>query len=69
MDEYIIDCRGEEWTSKDIAHEMGVPAEALQGRWYDLQQQQKVPGEVFATRRKKGEVEWSEKEDEIVLQA
>lgn len=69
MDEYIIDCRGERWASKEIAHEMGIPAEAVQGRWYDLQQQKKVPEEVLAVWRKKGEVEWSEKEDEIILQA
>ena len=49
----------------------GIPAEAVQGRWYELQQQQKkkVPEEVLAVWRKKEEVSWSEKEDEIIIQA
>jgi hypothetical protein len=69
MDEYIIECRGEGWNSREIAHEMGIPAEAVQGRWYELQQQKKVPEAVLAAWRKKMEVEWTEKEDEIILRA
>lgn len=68
MDEYIIVSRGRGQTSKDIAIEMGIPAEAVQGRWYELQQQKKVPEDVLAVWRRKEEVKWSEKEDGVIIQ-
>lgn len=41
----------------------------MQGHWYELKQQKKVPEDVLAVWRKKMEVEWTGKEDEIILQA
>ncbi|KAF3047210.1 hypothetical protein E8E11_004324 [Didymella keratinophila] len=69
MDEYIIENRGEGWNSKEIAQEMGISAEAVQGRWYELQQQKKVPEHVLAIWKKKAEVVWSEEEDKTILRA
>ncbi|KAJ4384530.1 hypothetical protein N0V86_000129 [Didymella sp. IMI 355093] len=69
MDEYIIECRGQGESSKEIASEMGVPAEAVQGRWYELQQQKRVPESVLAVWRKKGEVRWTEKDDGMIVRA
>lgn len=69
MDEYIIDSRGQGQKSREIALEMGIPAEAVQGRWYELRQQKKVPDGVLAIWRRKEEVKWNEKEDETIIQA
>ncbi|KAF1929033.1 uncharacterized protein M421DRAFT_4849 [Didymella exigua CBS 183.55] len=39
------------------------------GRWYEPQQQKKVLEDVLLVWRRKEEVEWSEKEDETIVQA
>lgn len=44
---------------------MDISAEAVQGRWYELQQQKKVPEHVLAIWKKKAEV----LEDETILRA
>ncbi|KAF2629994.1 hypothetical protein BU25DRAFT_262553 [Macroventuria anomochaeta] len=69
MDHFIIDGRHRGLTSKEIGAEMDIPGEAVQGRWYELQQQRKVPEDVLAIWRRKGEVVWSGKEDEVILKA
>lgn len=69
MDEQIIDGRRQDLSSKKIGAEMGLPTEAVQGRWLQLKEQREVPEDVLALRRKKGEVTWSHQEDEAILQA
>ena len=69
MDERIIDGRRRGLTPKEIGVEMDIPGEAMQGRWHELQQQKKVSEDVLAIWRKKGEVKWTEKEDEVIIQA
>lgn len=44
---------------------MDISAEAVQGRWYELQQQKKLPEHVLAIWKKKAEV----LEDETILRA
>ncbi len=69
MDKHIIDGRRHGLMSGEIGAGIDVPAEAVQGRWYELQQRKKVPEDVLAIWRRKGEVEWSEEEDETILKA
>ena len=69
MDEHIIDGRRRGLLPREIGVEMGLPGEAVQGRWYELQQQKKVPEDVLAIWRRKGEVVWTEKEDMAILEA
>lgn len=69
MDERIIDGRRRGLGPREIGAEMDIPGEAVQGRWYELQQMKKVPEDVLAIWKRKGEVEWSGEEDEVVLKA
>ncbi|KAJ8115581.1 hypothetical protein OPT61_g2799 [Boeremia exigua] len=67
LDERIIDGRRLGLTCHEIGDEMELPAEAVQGRWYELRQKNKVPADVVAIWRRKQEVKWSEEEDETIL--
>lgn len=69
MDAQIIDGRRRGLNSQQIATEMRIPAEAVQGRWYELKQLKRIPEDVLVVWRRKGEVQWSEKEDEKILRA
>ncbi|KAF1362468.1 hypothetical protein EJ07DRAFT_107154 [Lizonia empirigonia] len=69
MDDQIIDGRSRGLSLKEIGVEMDLPYEAIQGRWYELKQQKKVPEDVLAISRRKTEVEWTEKEDSEILKA
>ncbi|KAH6637779.1 hypothetical protein C7974DRAFT_148270 [Boeremia exigua] len=69
MDEQIIDGRRRGQKSSEIAREMKLPTEAVQGRWAELLQQKKVPADVLAIRKRRGPVQWSEAEDEAIMQA
>lgn len=69
MDAQIVDGRRRGLRTREIGAEMGLPGEAVQGRWYELQQQRKVPEEVLAIWRRKGEVVWAEEEDVAILKA
>jgi hypothetical protein len=67
MDHRIIDGRRRGFSSKQIGLEMYLPSEAIQGRWSELQKRKQVPEDVLALWRRKGEVIWSEREDEHIL--
>ncbi|CAO2656423.1 Nn.00g052260.m01.CDS01 [Neocucurbitaria sp. VM-36] len=66
-DHNIIDGRRRGLTIKDIATEMQIPPEATAERWYTLQRLKQVPEDVLVIRRRKGDVIFTPKEDEMIL--
>jgi hypothetical protein len=68
LDASIIDGRRRCLPIREIAKEVKIPHEAISERWNTLRFEKKVPEEVLAIWRRKRDVVFSPKEDEMILQ-
>ena len=68
LDHTLIDLRRRGLAMKAIATQMCLPTQAVQDRWYTLVRTHQVPDDVLALWKRKGDVVWSESEDEKILE-